>query len=227
MAGPFKKLIAGGDVRRTRIHDELGQRVPVSRILTNMPRAIATGLGRLVLGRLPARPWISYAAQSEIDAFLTSRPTARILEFGSGQSTAWYAERCKEIVSLENNRAWFDRISPQLSAIQGIDYRFVGEPQSYAHPDVNGEFDLVMIDGPWRDLCAESAMAVIKVDGVIYLDNSDKGANPEEGDVPAARERLIAFAEKQGRVWQEFTDFAPSQLFVQRGLWIGPKQSAP
>ena len=59
--------------------------------------------------------------------------------------------------------------------------------------------------------------------GVIYLDNSDKGLDETTGDIPEARRLLLAFAEREGLPACEFTDFAPTQLHVQRGLWVGPR----
>jgi hypothetical protein len=39
------------------------------------------------------------------------------------------------------------------------------------------------------------------------------------GDVPKARAFLIEFARTEGLAHREITDFAPTQLFVQRGWW--------
>lgn len=193
---------------------------PISRLARNLPRAFVSGLWRLGAGRLPERPWISYDAQREIDLFLASRPFPRVLEFGSGQSTRWYARRCADIVSLEADPIWYARIQPQLSGISGIDYRLASNREEFAFPKVDGRFDLVMIDGPWRDDCVDFAIERAASGAIIYLDNSDKSANPSEGDVPAARRRLIEFAQETGSEWREFTDFAPAQFFAQRGLLI-------
>ena len=79
-----------------------------------------------------------------------------------------------------------------------------------------------MIDGSWRDDCARFAVSHLKPGGIIYLDNSDKGPNMQEtGDIPQARAFLLEFAANEGLPAREFTDFAPTQLFVQRGLMVG------
>ena len=219
----MRKLISGSSGRISRFHDEQGALVPLSRVLRNMPLALGGGIVRLMSGRLPRQPWISYDAQRSIAAFLASRDGARVLEFGSGQSTLWYAKRCAELISIEADPVWHARIAGQLAGSEGIEYRLALKREEFASPPVQGKFDFVMIDGPWRDDCAGFALDHLAEDGAIYLDNSDKFANPCEGDVPGARQRLIAFAAQTNREWQEFTDFAPAQFFVQRGLLVGPK----
>ncbi|MGI8943013.1 MAG: class I SAM-dependent methyltransferase [Qipengyuania sp.] len=227
MVGIWRKLVAGSESRPTRLHDALGQRASISRVFRNLPRAFASGALRVAWGRLPERPWISYDAQRHIAAFLASRPGARVLEFGSGQSTRWYAERCAHLVSVESNSEWHARISRQLSGLSHVDYRAAPEREAFASPELDGLYDLVMIDGPWRDACVDTALRVLAPGGIIYLDNSDKADNPSEGDVPAARCEFIAFAEREGLPWREFSDFAPAQFFVQRGLMVGPGVTRP
>lgn len=215
----WHKLLAGGVQRRTRFHDELGQLAGL-RAFLSMPRALTGGLLRLTTSRLPGRPWISYQAQTKIAAFLASRP-AHVLEFGSGQSTRWFAARSERLFSLEADPDWFRGVEAQLAKFEHVDYRLVSERDDFANPAVEGSFDLVMIDGPARDACAKFAIDHLARGGMIYLDNSDKGANPLEGDVPLARRLLIDHAETNGLPWREFTDFAPAQFFVQRGLMVG------
>ncbi len=225
-AGPglFARIVAGDASRRTRLHDERGRRAPLGRILRNLPPAFLSGTGRLAFGSLPPRPWISYDAQRVLAAFLNAKPRT-VLEFGSGQSTRWYADRAKSLVSIENDRDWFVAVERQLAGMPNVDYRLATDRAAYAAPDIAWPFDLVMIDGAWREDCARFALEHITSGGLIYLDNSDKGAAPETGDIPAARASLIAQAERRGWAWQEFTDFAPAQFFVQRGLLIRAGQA--
>ena len=218
-AGFVTKLLAGSPSRKTRLHDEGGAIVPPGRVLRNLPRAFAGGVRRLVTGGLPERPWISYDAQAWIDAFLAARP-CRVLEFGSGQSTRWYADRAASLVSVESNAAWHAIVAERLSGLANVDYRLDHRRGSYANPGPAAEFDFIMIDGAWRLDCALYALEHLRPAGIIYLDNSDKGNDPEDGEIPAARALLIAEAERRGWRWREFTDFAPAQFFVQRGLLV-------
>lgn len=194
--------------------------VPAGCLASSMPRALVSGAARLLAGHLPPRPWISYAAQARIARFCAGR-RVRMLEFGSGKSTRWYADRAASLVSVENDPAWHRLVAPEIAGLAHVDYRLASNEADYSRPDVDGPIDLVMIDGAWRDRCAEFALARLAPGGMIYLDNSDKGADADCGDVPRARRLLIDHAEAHGLPWREFTDFAPAQFFAQRGLMVG------
>jgi predicted O-methyltransferase YrrM len=216
---PLRKFLAGSDTRITRFHDELGQPVPLGRALRNGPRALGGGLLRLTLGHRPELPWISYDAQAELARFLT--PASRVIEFGSGISTIWYARRAGYVVSIENDRAWYEAIGARLGKFGNVDYRFAADRTAYLSAAPDQEFDLVMIDGNWREDGSRYAIGHLRPGGIIYLDNSDQGSSPDTGDVPAARKQLLEFAARHGLPAREFTDFAPTQLHVQRGLMVG------
>lgn len=216
----WRKLWAGDAVRKSRLHDELGRMIAPGRLLRHAPLALGGALLRLTTGRLPDRPWISYEAQAEIARFCAAHPV-RMLEFGSGRSTRWYAARVASLVSIEVDRSWHRHLAPQLAGLEHVDYRLIEDRAEYTQPAVEGLFDLIMIDGAWRDACAEFAAEQLAPGGMIYLDNSDKGTGGSSGDVPRARDVLIEFAEVKRLPWREITDFAPAQAFVQRGLMVG------
>jgi SAM-dependent methyltransferase len=212
------KLLAGAPDRRTRFHDATGQLTPIGRILRNAPRGLATAVLRLALGRLPVRPWLSYDAQDLIEAHLTSE--SRVLEFGSGMSTRWFAARAGRVVSIENSPEWHQRIRSALPQRDSITYRLAeGEAAYTAIPD--GEsFDLILVDGRWRDRCVENALDRLRPKGILYLDNADKGSSVDSGDVPRAVALIEEAAERNGWRLQRFTDFAPAVFFAQAGLLL-------
>ncbi len=102
-----------------------------------------------------------------------------------------------------------------------VEYRFASGCDEYLAAVPNDKFDLIMIDGHWRDQCARFAVEHLAAGGSIYLDNSDNSCDPVTGDMPAAVRLLTEFANSRAMRIREFTDFAPTQLFVQRGLLIG------
>ncbi|MEO6387476.1 MAG: class I SAM-dependent methyltransferase [Croceibacterium sp.] len=210
-AAVWIRLIAGSTARKTRLHDQLGARVPLSRLLRNGPRALLTGLSRLLLGYRPARPWISYDVQPLFAQHLN--PGSRVLEFGSGMSTIWFAHRAGRVISLEHDPEWFALIERRLRAFGNVDYFYAEDPRTYFAGIPGEQFDLILIDGPWRTDLALAAIFHLAPGGIIYLDNCDK--------FPDARQVLQDFARKASLPMREFTDFAPTQLFVQRGLMVG------
>ena len=220
-----KKIIAGSIATKSRLHDQYGERVPLSRLARNGPRAVVTGLGRVLLGHRPVQPWISYDAQRLLARHLNT--ASRVLEFGSGMSTDWYAQHAQQVVSIEDFRPWYDSVSGILArrGRSNVRYEFAAYRAAYtelARRDCEGGFDLIMIDGSWRDECADVAIDLIRPGGIIYLDNADKCQLPltETGNIPEARRKLLAFAQSRGAQIAWFTDFAPTQFFVQTGLAV-------
>jgi predicted O-methyltransferase YrrM len=212
------KLLAGAPNRRTRFHDETGQLVPLGRILRNAPRGLATTLLRLALGRLPRQPWISYDAQHLLDMHLNLE--SRVLEFGSGMSTQWFAARAGRLVSIEDNPEWHKRVRSVLPQGDSIIYRLAECEAAYTAVPDEESFDLILIDGRWRDRCVENALDLLSPNGILYLDNADKGSNADSGDVPRAVALIEEAAKLNGWRLRRFTDFAPAMFFAQAGLLL-------
>lgn len=216
---PWRKLVAGSLKRKTRFHDELGQPIALSRAIRNAPLALWSGMLRLLLDHRPERPWISYDAQ--IDLARRMDQHSRVLEFGSGMSTIWLGRHAGTVVSVEDYQPWYDRVEPKLRAMGNVDYRFAPARESYVAVVPDEQFDLIMIDGNWRDDCARFAITHLRTGGIIYLDNCDMQADLPLGDIPEARRLLLDFARQESLNVVEYTDFAPTQLFVQRGMMVG------
>lgn len=219
----LRKILAGSATRVSRFHDELGGVISAGRLIRNAPRAVFSGLARILFNKRPQVPWISYDAQADVARALS--PQSRVLEFGSGMSTMWYAGRAKRVVSIEDHQGWFDLIARQVRALSNVDYRFAKSREAYVAAATDEQFDLIVIDGSYRDDCARFAIEHLNGGGVIYLDNCDMGIDPLTGDVPEARRILTSFAARNGLPTREYTDFAPTQFHVQRGLWVGPLPS--
>jgi predicted O-methyltransferase YrrM len=116
-------------------------------------------------GHRPGVPWISYRARKVIDQMI--RPDWRMVEFGSGMSTLWFANRCGFIHSIESDPAWYETVSKQLAGLSNVKYE-KRTIESYsnldAHPDQSLDFSL--IDGVVRSACAKSVVPKIKPGGL-------------------------------------------------------------
>lgn len=86
----MRKLIAGDEFRRTRLHDEKGNRIPVSE-LRRLPTRLWQHIVRVTIGRTPPLPWFRSNVIPVIEQLL--EPDWQIVERGSGNSTRWFAER--------------------------------------------------------------------------------------------------------------------------------------
>lgn len=138
----------------------------------------------------PHEPWIAQGAVRFCAKHL--RANMRGLEWGSGRSTAWFAKRLLHLVSVEHHDEWHKKVSKDLlgQGVTNVDYRLVSlnhpvtaptVPHYEVIPDyvnvinefVDESFDLVIVDGHYRQACVLAAMPKLKHGGYLLLDNSN------------------------------------------------------
>ena len=215
----WTKIIAGAESRKTRLHDATGARVSMSRLLRNGPRALASAVGRAAFGLRPERPWISYDAAAELARRIG--PATRALEFGSGMSTLWLAQRVGLLVSVEDHAGWHALVSRKLgAAVEKVEYRLATKREDYLAAADGREFDLILVDGKWRGDCVAVGLEHIAPGGILYLDNADHGAGGSAGDVPQGVALMEEAARTNGWRLTRFTDFAPTSFFAQAALML-------
>jgi len=137
--------------------------------------------------RSPDCPWLSPAAILLLSEWL--KPTDHGIEYGSGRSTIWIANRTGYLVSVEDNLSWHQRVHKQLkeAGLAGkVDYRYVecklreqDEPDVHPYADVAEEFsneslDFALVDGNLRLLCMRKVIRKIKPGGLLILDNANR-----------------------------------------------------
>lgn len=69
-----------------------------------------------------ARPWMCFPAVERLDQFLTSE--SRVFEYGSGGSTIYFAQRVREVVSIEHEPSWYSRVRAELAHRQLANVRY-------------------------------------------------------------------------------------------------------
>jgi len=131
-------------------------------------------------------PWFTYPAIEALNNWDLS--DKRVFEYGSGFSTLFWASRAKEVVSVEHNRAWYERIAklaPKnvrliLAPIEKNEYHPSPElrEQFDVYADaIEGCFQIIVLDGYARSrvryLCAQKALPHLDSNGLMILDNSD------------------------------------------------------
>jgi len=81
----------------------------------------------------PERPWTSQAAIRAFEKILTKEMIG--FEYGSGNSTVFFARHLKHLTSVEHNKEWFKIVKDKLQQrkLTNVDYHFI--PQ--ADPDEN------------------------------------------------------------------------------------------
>ncbi len=120
-------------------------------------------------GRWPAdveQPWISFGA---ID-FLTRhlRPDTCVFEFGSGGSSFFFARRAGQVLSVENDAVWQQRVST-LATQRGLtNLRCEHHPIDARRPDLYPSLSYLAALQP-------NAHDVIVVDGFCDYENAEHG----------------------------------------------------
>ena len=120
-------------------------------------------------------PWYTYPAIEFLKQFDFSGKD--VFEYGSGNSTLFWAGRAARVVSAEDDERWFDIVSKRLPANCTMHL----ESDLRPYPDLIRRypegFDIIVVDGPARGRtrfrCAQAALEHLRPGGLVILDNSD------------------------------------------------------
>lgn len=97
----------------------------------------------------------------------------RVFEWGSGASTLYWMGRAKSVVSVENNRSWFNDISKLKNDVVKLVLDESDQFPFQIRKEV-GTFDVIVIDSHgYRYDCAVEAVDKLTAGGMIILDNSE------------------------------------------------------
>jgi hypothetical protein len=117
-------------------------------------------------------PWFTYPAIEYLNQFNFS--DKRVFEYGSGNSSLFWAARTREVVSVESDQQWFNRIS--LNSPTNLILSLHADKENYVSCITRQEgcFDIIVIDGRWRMSCVDKSIHHLSSEGIIILDNSDR-----------------------------------------------------
>jgi predicted O-methyltransferase YrrM len=102
----------------------------------------------------------------------------RVLEFGAGQSTLWWASVAETVLALEGDEEWFAQLTKSIPAnvtLRLVDLSSVAaclSDVSCATKD-RALYDIVVIDGLYRSELVPIAMEVLASGGAIICDNAE------------------------------------------------------
>jgi predicted O-methyltransferase YrrM len=201
------------------------------------PRYLYDRARNIVSNRLHREwPWLTPAAVRFLDLWL--RPSDEVFEWGAGRSTLWLARRVHSITSLETNVEWFARLRSILERerLSNVDLKFFSpvpdrdDAGAYVSSlaEAHGPFDLIIVDGLYRDQCALSATGQIKPGGLLLVDNINWYL-PSGSGSPASRQQQDGPASP---LWADFTGKVRAwrQIWTSNGvtdtaIWVKPSQA--
>lgn len=171
---PLSKLIRADETRKTRLHTSNGR---LCLNLPDMAYALVTAVQRRFFGRLAELPWIALPAYRYLRRHVQDQV---IFEYSSGMSTLWFAKRCAEVHSVEDDPEWFERVSELVAGFPNVHLNLAHARQEYVHKiDAFPEayFDLICIDGSHRVECFDAALPHLKPGSLLLVDNTDEASN--------------------------------------------------
>jgi len=116
-------------------------------------------------------PWLTYP----IISFLEKRVTEnmKVFEYGSGNSTLWWASKVNKVVSCEHDENWYQIMKNKLP--HTVEYIFNENiyTGNYCEEILksNNKFDIILIDGRDRVKCAINSISQLSDKGVIIWDD--------------------------------------------------------
>jgi len=114
-------------------------------------------------------PWYTKPALDEIVTW--DLKDKMVFEYGCGASSLWWAAKCKELYGVEYSKDYLLAVCQQINynaTLHGtqdeVDY--VNSLRQY-----NIRFDIIIIDGSFRDECVPVALECLESGGKLIFDN--------------------------------------------------------
>lgn len=145
-------------------------------IITNIPNreALLTGKGSVSIGY----PWLSFGATIALEYIVNK--DFKVLEFGAGGSTIFWAKNCQSIKSFETSPEWIARIKKVTGKLKNIEIILANEAEMLKalSKEPDNCYDLVLVDcEPKRNrrlVLANASKPKIKLGGWLVLDNYNR-----------------------------------------------------
>jgi len=119
-------------------------------------------------------PWVTYSFIDFIKERLTKEHT--VFEFGSGNSTYFYAKYAGKVVSVEHDKNWYDKIVNTKTENAEMIFTELQPDGEYCRMPVTlgTKFDIIIVDGRDRVNCCKQAVNALTPGGVVVLDDSER-----------------------------------------------------
>lgn len=125
-------------------------------------------------------PWLTYSAIHFLEDRIKKHFS--VFEYGSGHSTIWFSRKVAEIISVEHDLKWYNRMKEEFSEHSNITYKYRPVDKADYTNEIfqhNHAFDIIIIDGRERVKCSLNSLKALKKEGIIIWDNSERIAYRE------------------------------------------------
>jgi hypothetical protein len=118
--------------------------------------------------------WVTYPFMDFIRSRLDR--SMKIFEYGSGNSTLYYANLVDSVTAVEHDKKWYDQLTLDIPENVDLHFQSPESTESYAHfPNtLKNKFQIIIIDGRSRVKCMMRSTTALTKDGIIVLDDSER-----------------------------------------------------
>lgn len=123
-------------------------------------------------------PWLTFGAIIFLEGIINK--SFKILEFGSGGSTIFWANNCEYVKSYETNKQWFEDVKNRAKNFRNVNLQLVDNQSIFEKIDgePNHYYDLILVDNDPKDVdrneVLKSAISKVRRDGWVVIDNYAK-----------------------------------------------------
>jgi hypothetical protein len=118
-------------------------------------------------------PWMTHSFIHFIENRLTKEFS--IFEYGSGNSTLYFASRVKFVTSLEHNEEWFQKMKKKIPSNVALTFNeFPSEEYSSSVMRTKDKYDIIIDDAMDRVNVIYNSIESLTVGGVFILDDSER-----------------------------------------------------
>lgn len=148
-------------------------------------------------------PWLTQKANKWLSKNLNKSMIG--LEFGSGKSTLWLANKTKFVHSIETNKDWYVKIKNQQKLYNNSNIKIyfceqiLSDYLNIIDSFEDTYFDYILIDGKFRDYSALKSIEKLKPNGFLIIDNINRYI-PSSSKSPSSIRDLSQTSDK----WIEF-----------------------
>lgn len=153
----------------------------------------------------------------------------KVLEFGGGQSTLWWAGRAERVVTLDPSGPWCERLKTLVPANVTLHEIPMDSPAACVEKvnavfDANeyGPFDVIVIDGMYRYEMIEIALRLRSETGVVIADDAEIHGF-HEGFKPSGLQRIDFFGHQPAA----FLPHCTSIFFDRESFLFSPETRIP